>query len=121
MCHADYGMFGAVMTKVGGMGHVYYYLTEYRSMSLEEAREKIHLRTPFNNNNCMQCHSTELDLWRKVPDHKSSLQDVRASRISCASGGCHGYAHPFTKPALSASASAAPGPAHAPVAPVGSR
>lgn len=101
-CHADYGMFGAVTTKLNGLTHVVHYFKSYRGMSLEEARGKIHLYAPYRNENCMQCHSTELDLWRKVPDHQSSLQDTRTGRISCASAGCHGYAHPFSKPASSA-------------------
>ncbi len=97
-CHSDYGMFGTVTTKMGGMGHVWRYYTEYRDVPLEESAKTIHLRAPFPNDNCMQCHSTELDVWNNVPDHKSSLADVRAGRLSCASGGCHGFAHPFTKP-----------------------
>ena len=47
------------------------------------------------NGNCMQCHSTRDTLWLKVPDHQASLDDVRAGRMSCASEGCHGLAHPF--------------------------
>ena len=34
-CHADYGMFGTVVTKMGGMRHVYEYVLHYRNMSLE--------------------------------------------------------------------------------------
>lgn len=98
VCHADYGMYGTVVTKLGGMRHVYEYYTDYRTASLEEARERIHLYKPYPNSNCMQCHSTTLDVWSRVPDHKASLEDVRSGRISCASGGCHGYAHPFSKP-----------------------
>ena len=97
VCHADYGMFGTVATKLGGMKHVWKYYTEYRTTSLEEARKTIHLYEPYPNQSCMQCHSTQTALWLTVPDHKASLEDVRASRISCASGGCHGFAHPFTK------------------------
>lgn len=96
-CHADYGMFGTVLTKIGGMRHVWLYYTEFSSMPLEEAREKIHLRKPYPNANCMECHSTHLQGWLAAPDHRSSLQDVRAGRISCASVGCHGVAHPTTK------------------------
>jgi cytochrome c-type protein NapC len=96
-CHADYGMFGTVTTKMGGMRHVYLYATEYRNTSLAEARAKIHLVKPYPNGNCMQCHSTEGELWMKHPDHKASLEDVRSGRVSCASGGCHGFAHPFSK------------------------
>jgi nitrate/TMAO reductase-like tetraheme cytochrome c subunit len=97
-CHADYGMYGTVLTKMGGMRHVWLYYTEFHGMSLEEARAKIHLVKPYPNANCMHCHSTELQGWQRVPEHRSSLQDVRAQRMSCASPGCHGFAHPFSKP-----------------------
>src|SRR6266487_4452934 len=43
VCHADYGMFGTVLTKLGGMRHVWMYLTEYRQQTLEEAIKTIHL------------------------------------------------------------------------------
>ena len=99
MCHADYGMFGTVMTKIGGMRHVWLYATEYKNVPIEEAKKTIHIRRPYPNDNCMQCHSTKLDIWLRLPDHKSSLEDVRSGRLSCASGGCHGFAHPFWKPA----------------------
>jgi nitrate/TMAO reductase-like tetraheme cytochrome c subunit len=99
MCHADYGMYGTITTKIGGMHHVYAYLKDYRNVPLEEAKKTIHLYAPYPNDNCMHCHSTELDIWNRQPDHKASLDAVRAGKISCASGGCHGFAHPFTKPA----------------------
>jgi hypothetical protein len=94
-CHADYGMFGTVVTKAGGLRHVWLYYTEYRLTPMAEARETIRLRAPYPNDNCMQCHSTRDTLWLKTPDHKASLDDVRAGRVSCASVGCHGLAHPF--------------------------
>ena len=97
VCHADYGMFGTVLTKLGGMRHVWLYVTQYRNMPLEQAKRTIRLVKPYPNANCMQCHSTELLLWQRVPDHKSSLSDLRRQKVSCASVGCHGYAHPFTK------------------------
>jgi hypothetical protein len=49
----------------------------------------------------MQCHSTRLDVWNRQPDHKASLDDVRAGRVGCASVGCHGYAHPNFRPTYS--------------------
>ena len=95
-CHADYGMFGTVVTKAGGLRHVWLYLTEYRTKSLAYDKQNIHLRdTEAMNRNCMECHSTRDTLWLKVPDHKASLEDERAGRLSCASEGCHGLAHPF--------------------------
>jgi hypothetical protein len=99
VCHATYGMFGTVLTKIGGMRHVWlYYTTAYRTMPIEEAKQKIHIRHPFPNGNCMQCHSTDPLLWQQVPDHRAVLEDVRADRVSCASAGCHGYAHPNFRP-----------------------
>lgn len=96
-CHADYGMFGTVKTKIGGMRHVYLYATEFHSMSLEEARDKIHILKPFQNSTCMHCHSTENPGFNAVIDHKSILDRVRTGTVSCASAGCHGPAHPFSK------------------------
>ncbi len=96
VCHANYGMFGTIVTKAGGMRHVWLYLTEYRKIPVEESKKTIHLRDPSEmNGNCIQCHSTEDTLWLKVSDHRALLDDVRAGRISCASEGCHGLAHPF--------------------------
>lgn len=97
VCHADYGMFGTVTTKLGGMRHVWEYYTRYRTVPTEMATPTIHLYEPYSNSNCMQCHSTNNALWLDVPDHKASLEDVRRGKMSCASGGCHGFAHPASQ------------------------
>ncbi|TMQ13144.1 MAG: hypothetical protein E6J91_19460 [Deltaproteobacteria bacterium] len=94
-CHADYGMFGTVTTKIGGMRHVYEYALHFHQLSLEEALPRIHIRQPFPNATCMRCHSTEAPGWRRVGDHKSLIDQVRDGSVSCASQGCHGPAHPF--------------------------
>jgi cytochrome c-type protein NapC len=96
-CHADYGLFGTVFTKLGGMRHVWLYATEYRHYTLEEARQKIHLMKPYPNVNCMQCHTTTAPLWNKIADHASSRDAVVAEKVGCSSRGCHGFAHPITK------------------------
>ena len=98
VCHKDYGMFGYALTKMGGMGHVYYFLTEFMWMDMDEALPKIHLARPFKNENCMQCHTTTGFLWNGVVDHAGLLDDLRTGETSCVSAGCHGYAHPFSKP-----------------------
>ena len=98
-CHADYGMFGTVLTKLGGMRHVWLYYTQYHTMPIAEAKEKIHLIVPFPNDSCMQCHSTETKLWLQISDHRAGLEDMRSGKISCASVGCHGFAHPNFRPA----------------------
>jgi len=107
-CHADYGMFGTIVTKLGGMRHVWLYYTEYRDVTIEQAKQSIHLLKPYPNDNCMQCHSTEVKLWREQSDHKATLDDVRRGRVSCASAGCHGFAHPNFRPPLDPAAPAGP-------------
>jgi len=98
VCHADYGMYGYVLTKAGGMRHVYeYYLGGYGDLTLEEAVRTIHLVKPYDNLNCRQCHTTTVQDWRRVPDHESLKAELDDNRVSCASAGCHGYAHPFSK------------------------
>jgi nitrate/TMAO reductase-like tetraheme cytochrome c subunit len=98
VCHADYGMYGYPMTKAGGLRHVYlYYFGGYRQLSLAEAERKIHLVKPYDNLNCRQCHTTTAQVWRRVPDHESLRAELESNRVSCASAGCHGFAHPFTK------------------------
>jgi len=96
-CHADYGMYGTVVTKLGGLRHVYEYVLHYRNTPLDEARRTIHIRKPFPNATCMHCHSTENPTWNAVPEHASLLDRVRRGDVSCASEGCHGPAHPFSK------------------------
>ncbi len=98
VCHADYGMFGYALTKLGGMRHVYmYYLRGYDRMSLAQAERVIRLRKPYDNRNCRQCHTTTAEDWRRVPDHLSLKVELDENKVSCVSAGCHGYAHPFTK------------------------
>lgn len=98
VCHADYGMYGYPLTKLGGMRHVYfYYLGGYNQLSLEEAKREIHLAKPYDNLNCRQCHTATARGWRDVPDHHALEKELAANQVSCASAGCHGFAHPFTK------------------------
>ena len=108
VCHADYGMYGYPVTKAGGMRHVYlYYFGGYSKMSLAQANREIHLVKPYDNLNCRQCHTTTAQVWRRIPDHESLRVELESNRVSCASAGCHGTAHPFTKLAQ-AEAKAAP-------------
>jgi len=96
-CHANYGMYGTILTKLGGLRHVYEYSLHYRNMSLAEARAAIHIREPFPNATCMHCHSTQAPLWNLVKEHTSLLDRLRRGEVSCASAGCHGPAHPLSK------------------------
>ena len=94
-CHADYGMYGTITTKMGGLRHVYEYVLHFHDLSFDEALPKINIRKPFPNSTCVRCHSTRNPLWLKVGDHASTLEQTRAGTLSCASVGCHGPPHPF--------------------------
>ena len=103
-CHQDYGAFSTVMTKIGGLRHVYEYYTHYNTVPVEEAYETIALYKPLTNASCMRCHSTTGKTWLSWGDHRSSLSAVRTGRTSCVSEGCHGPAHAFSKGARAAAA-----------------
>jgi hypothetical protein len=107
-CHADYGMFGTITTKLGGLRHVYEYSLNYRNMPVKQFLEEVEIRRPFPNSTCMHCHSTQNPGYLKVGDHVSTLDRLRAGTVSCASEGCHGPAHPFSKAAKRAAHGGAP-------------
>ena len=96
-CHADYGMFGTVTTKLAGVRHLYEYYDHFSALSVDEALPTIRLYDPFPNSTCMRCHTTTLPSWTANTEHASIIDDVRSGAISCASEGCHGPAHPFSK------------------------
>jgi cytochrome c-type protein NapC len=98
VCHEDYGLLGYVATKANGLRHAYYYyLGGYSQLTLSEAQRRIHLLKPYDNGNCRHCHTTTLRDWKGVPEHISLAKQLATNEVSCASAGCHGYAHPFTK------------------------
>jgi cytochrome c-type protein NapC len=98
VCHADYGMYGYAMTKLGGMRHVYeYWIGGWREKSVEVTKRELHIMKPYDNMNCRQCHTTTAKFWNRVPEHESMKEQLFSNKVSCASGGCHGYAHPFSK------------------------
>jgi cytochrome c-type protein NapC len=102
-CHADYSMIGYALTKINGLKHVYhYYLSGYRQKTLAQALTEIRLYEPYDNGNCKQCHTGRGPLWRQVPEHLPLEAALDVNAVSCASAGCHGYAHPFSKPFQSA-------------------
>jgi nitrate/TMAO reductase-like tetraheme cytochrome c subunit len=97
-CHADYGMYGTVTTKIGGLRHVYEYtIGGWHKLSTEEAVTAIHLQRPYPSTNCMQCHSTSAPLWREQSDHAGMLDELARGEVGCTGDGCHGPAHPFSK------------------------
>lgn len=96
-CHADYGMFGTVTTKINGLRHAWHYYTHYKDVPAEDAFGVIDLYTPYKNDTCTQCHSLRLPGFRALPDHKGAMEEIEAGTASCVGSGCHGPAHPFSK------------------------
>ena len=98
-CHADYSMYGLVLTKMQGSKHMWKYWADgYFSMSNEEAIGHIEISKPYPNGNCMQCHSTKLPGWHDEPEHSSIAEDILAGTTSCTASGCHGPAHGVKPP-----------------------
>jgi cytochrome c-type protein NapC len=93
-CHRDYGMYSTVATKIGGLGHVWAYYTEWKDVPAAEALETIELYRPFSNVACERCHSMQIPGWRAIDEHVSMRDELAAGTVMCASGGCHGPAHP---------------------------
>ena len=87
-CHADYQMFGTMTTKLNGLRHLYYYITEYANTGpYGEGGKPIHMYKPFQNAMCTRCHSTEAPRWGKVDDHAAALDDIRKGDTKCVD--CH--------------------------------
>jgi cytochrome c-type protein NapC len=87
-CHADYQMFGAVTTKVNGLKHLYYYITEYAQTGpYGKGGKPIHMYKTFQNAMCTRCHSTEATSWLKIEDHQGMLEDIRKGDAKCID--CH--------------------------------
>jgi cytochrome c-type protein NapC len=93
-CHQDYGMYGTILTKWGGLQHVYHYYLHYQDLSIDSALERIEIYIPYPSSNCIECHSTEVPIWNAVDEHRGVRDSVRSGELSCASASCHGPAHP---------------------------
>lgn len=108
-CHADYGMFGAISTKMNGMKHMYHYITSYvgtgpdgeggpplklyKRKDLEAGKLT---EAEFNkqvNGMCKQCHSASNPKWLATGGHDGMVEDLRADKALCID--CHNDIHPL--------------------------
>lgn len=93
ICHADYGMFGTVMTKLGGMRHVYmYYLGGWNT----PGHAPPELLKPFPYSTCMQCHPS--DRAHQPLEHQVHERAVKSGEVACTAAACHGRPHPPKTP-----------------------
>jgi cytochrome c-type protein NapC len=84
-CHSDYGMYGAIRTKLEGMHHVY---VEY----LGHPMNPIHLYHPYENAQCLHCHLGARS-FEGDPLHIAIMGDLKSEKLSCISSGCHDTIH----------------------------
>jgi hypothetical protein len=87
VCHRDYGLFGSVTTKLGGLRHTWaYYVRGWR--------EPLKLYHPYPNHHCVYCHSTRLPGFMEEPEHAVVKAELDREETSCVADGCHGPSHP---------------------------
>ena len=87
-CHADYQLFGAMTTKVNGLKHLFYYITEYANTGpYGEGGKPIHMYKSFDNGMCTRCHSTTAPRWLALEDHGGMVEDIRKGDAKCVD--CH--------------------------------
>jgi len=89
-CHTDYAMFGGIKAKIGGLRHIYVYY-----LGKPPAPENIKLYEPYNNRECLHCHSgarsfEEGAVHTADPD---LIPALKANKTSCISSGCHDVVH----------------------------
>ncbi|MEZ4293478.1 MAG: NapC/NirT family cytochrome c [Polyangiaceae bacterium] len=87
-CHADYGMFGLVVTKIGGMHHVWdYYTDDWDAPGHRPPK----LYKPYDNKSCKQCHAQSGP--REPIEHKVHREGIESGAVGCGKVGCHGPPH----------------------------
>jgi cytochrome c-type protein NapC len=91
VCHADYGMFGTIVTKMGGMKHVWYYYTENWEAPGHEPPK---ISKPYSHEPCKQCHPPNRP--RQPLEHEVHKKAVQSGEVGCTAAGCHGRPHPPT-------------------------
>lgn len=87
-CHADYGMFGLVVTKIGGMHHVWdYYTGDWDAPGHRPPQ----LYKPYDSKACKQCHAQSGP--REPLEHKVHRAGIESGAVGCGKVGCHGPPH----------------------------
>jgi cytochrome c-type protein NapC len=88
-CHTNYTLFGDYKAKLNGLSHVY---IQY----LGTIPQKIKLYEPYNNRECLHCHSQARSFLEGVT-HKGEMDAIRANQKSCLAKGCHENTHAVEK------------------------
>ena len=102
VCHADYGMFGMPLTKLGGMRHVWYYYTQDWEAPDHEPPKML---KPYSHEACKQCHPP--DRSHQPLEHQVHMKAILSNEVGCTAAGCHGRPHPVNPKAAKEAALAA--------------
>jgi nitrate/TMAO reductase-like tetraheme cytochrome c subunit len=89
-CHTDYSMFGTLNAKIRGLRHL-----QVQYFGTIPKPEDIKLYQPYNNRECLHCHSGARGFEEASAHHKTPdlLDSVKTNRHSCTSVGCHDIIH----------------------------
>ena len=83
-CHTNYAMYGTIKVKLHGLRHVY---VQY----FGKAMQPIQLYEPFNNRECLHCHSGARSFENDI--HTAMIDQLKSGQVSCVSSGCHDTVH----------------------------
>jgi cytochrome c-type protein NapC len=86
-CHTDYVLYGGIRAKLRGLRHVY---VQY--IGKPPAPADIHLYNPYNNRECLHCHSGARSFEESLT-HTALRDQIVSNQISCLTGGCHDTVH----------------------------
>ena len=86
-CHTTYTMYGDMHAKLQGLRHVY-----VNYFGTPPAPEKLKLYDPYNNRECLHCHSGARS-FEENQVHGSLMAEIISNRFSCISSGCHDTVH----------------------------
>jgi nitrate/TMAO reductase-like tetraheme cytochrome c subunit len=87
-CHTTYALYGDVKAKIGGLRHL---AVNY----LGERPDTIRLYEPYNNRECLHCHSGARSFEESDAHAETDtmMVSMKANRMSCLSSGCHDLVH----------------------------
>jgi cytochrome c-type protein NapC len=86
-CHTDYGLYGGVRAKIGGLRHIY---VQY--FGTPPSPEKIKLYSPYNNRECLHCHLGARSFESNAV-HTAIMSSLTRNEMSCVTSGCHDTVH----------------------------
>lgn len=82
-CHTQYTMFGDMKAKLNGLKHLWVYY-------MEEIPERIELYEPYNNRECLHCHSGSR-AFEENEQHVQARARLQEGELRCFS--CHFKKH----------------------------